>query len=158
MARRKSNDSDRPLKVGEGGALRPDDAKRARYPTPDEMDVLDALLDMHQQAKVRDPDWRKMRQMACRMKYEEREGKVHPAWEGTDEIDPMTHDEFLDYIQPPTGHLWQQFGRTWDIAPFLDENGRWEVILRHADMHGQWNGRLMQTAVPLETFQIAEPA
>ena len=125
-------------------------AERHRYPTPEEMDTLDALLDMHQQAKVRDPDWRKMRQMACRMKYEEREGKVHPAWEGTDEVDPLTHAEFLDAIQPPPGLLWQEFGRKWDIAPQVDADGNWEVIFRHADMHGQWNGRLMQTAVPLQ--------
>jgi hypothetical protein len=131
---------------------------RHRYPTPEEMDILDALLDMHGQAKVKDPDWRKMRQMACRMKYEEREGKIHPAWEGTDEIDPMTHDEFLDVIAPPPGMLWQEFGRKWDLAPYANDDGDYEVIFRHADMHGQWRGRLMQTASPLEMQLISDPS
>jgi len=129
------------------------EATKHRFPTPDEMEVLDALISMHQQAKVRDPAWRKMRQMACRMKYEEREGKIHPAWDGTDEIDPLTHDEFLDIIAPPPGMLWQEFGRKWDIAPTPDENEEWEVILRHADLHGQWNGVLSQTAEPLQFEQ-----
>ena len=122
-----------------------------RFPTPDEMFILDSLLDAGSQGVVALPEWRKMRQLACRMKYEEREGKIHPAWDGLDEIDPLTHDDFLALVQPPPGMLWQEFGRRWDLAPQPDETGQWEVILRHADIQGQWRGRMMQTATPLET-------
>lgn len=129
-------------------------ATRYRYPTPDEMEVLDALLDPHSQAKVREPVWRKHRQMACRMKYEEREGKVHPAWDGTDEIDPLTHDEFLAVYAPPPGMLWAEFGRKWDLAPIASDDGIHEVILRHADIQGQWRGRLFDSATPLHTVPV----
>lgn len=129
---------------------------RHRYPTPDEMEVLDALLDPHAQGTVKDPLWRKHRQMACRMKYEEREGKVHPAWDGgADEIDPLTHAEFLAVYLPPPGMLWKEFGRTWDLAPLPNPDGTYEVILRHADIEGQWRGRLMQSATPLHTHKVS---
>lgn len=124
-------------------------AHQHRYPTPDEMAILDALLDPHSQAKVRDPGWRKARQMACRMKYEERTGLEHPAWAGTDEMDPLTHDGFVALYAPPPGMLWAEFGRKWDLAPVADEQGMYEVILRHADMQGQWRGRVFASAEPL---------
>jgi hypothetical protein len=124
---------------------------RHRFPDPAEMAVLDGLLSITPEAQraAGDPVWRKMRQMCCRMKYEERTGDWHPAWEGTGEVDPMTHNEFVKLVQPPPGMLWIEFGRKWDIGPAANSDGSYDVVLRHADIEAQWHGRLLNSATPL---------
>lgn len=156
--------SKRPLKKGEGGATQSDEAKRARFPTPDEMDILDNLLSSggEQQATVSRASWRKMRQLANRMKYEHRSGIEHPAWvtsivgesdspnpHGV-EVDPVTREEFALLVHPPHGMTWAGFGSTWDLAPLPDEHGNYEPISRHQSLSAQWATLMGQQAEPLE--------
>jgi hypothetical protein len=146
--------SGRPLKAHEGGALQPDEKKRARFPTPDEMDVLDSILSAG--GSFPTPEvaaWRKIRQLANRMKYEANRGEPHPAWESAyvgdpketpadhvAEVDPMTWEEFGAMIEPPEGTSWAGFGATWDIGPDVLADGNYEAILRHRSISSQWSG------------------
>ena len=151
----------RPLKKGEGGANQPEAKKRARFPTPDEMDMLDSILVAGAFPTPEVAEWRKMRQLANRMKYEERTGDPHPAWETAIvgdpkapnpdgvEVDPMTHAEFLAMIQPPDGETWAAFGKTWDIGPDTNDDGVYEPVIRHQSIDSQWSSMIGQQAETL---------
>lgn len=129
--------------------------KATRFPTPDEMAVMDDILSIEQNFPGADiAAWRKMRQLCGRMIYEERTGEVHPAWEGTGEIDPMTRAEFD--IAPPDGALWAEFGETWDLAPLPTADGDYEPIRRHVSMRAQWATLMGAQAEPLELSKPAQ--
>lgn len=84
--------------------------------------------------------WRKNRQAAYRLGYEEREGEPHPA--SSNPTEQTADTQLRIQTVPPQGLGWDDFGKLWDLHPdhpFLP-------VLRKRPVEAEFNIMMAETA------------
>lgn len=78
--------------------------------------------------------WRRNRNAAYRLAYEELEGEPHPATlAGGQPQEDL--DQLLELTEPPYGLAWAGFGETWDLNP----DHPFTPVLRKQSVEAEWN-------------------